>query len=266
LSEVIPASTIDRSLIEELQPFRGRSRFRYSAPCWRDSWVFSIVKTVNPVAGGPLGAPMRFPRLPSLLCSLAFVVGALCAPAASAVPVQVDITGTVTGIDNHAGLGFSYAPFLNLAIGDTVTGSWVYDTSTPFGVVPISGSPLGYFIESMSFSTGGGFGAFANFTDSGLASFMRPASGHVFPDHGYSVSLQFAPNYFDAIPPSALDTSALLFGSIFGSYAMNPSSFMSYTADVTRITASVVPLPAAIWLFASVLLGLLGIQRRQWRG
>jgi hypothetical protein len=209
---------------------------------------------------------MRFPRLPTFLCSLALVVGALCVPAANAVPVQVDITGTVTGIDNHAGLGFSYAPFLNLAIGDTVTGSWVYDTSTPFGVVPITGSPLGYFIESMSFSTGGGFGAYANFSNSGLASFTRPRTGRVFPDQEYSVSLQFAPNYFDAIPPSALDTSALMFGSIFGYYAMNPFSFMSYTADVTRITASAVPLPPAIWLFASAFLGLLGIQRRQRRG
>jgi hypothetical protein len=209
---------------------------------------------------------MRFPRLPTFLCSLALVVGALCVPAANAVPVQVDITGTVTGIDNHAGLGFSYAPFLNLAIGDTVTGSWVYDTSTPFGVVPITGSPLGYFIESMSFSTGGGFGAYANFSNSGLASFTRPGTGRVFPDQEYSVSLQFAPNYFDAIPPSSLDTSALMFGSIFGYYAMNPFSFMSYTADVTRITASAVPLPPAIWLFASAFLGLLGIQRRQRRG
>lgn len=223
--------------------------------------IQSLTAQQEPVAGGSEGDYMSFPRLPTVLCSLALVVAALCAPAANAAPVQVDVTSTVTGIDNHAGLGFNYAPFLNLAIGDTVTGSWVYDTSTPYGVVPISGSPLGYFIQSMSFSTGGGFGAYANFSDSGLATFTRPLSGRVFPDQGYSVSLQFAPNYFDAIPPSALDSSALLFGSIFGTYAMNPFSFISFSADVTRISSSVVPLPPAIWLFASALLGLLGVQR-----
>jgi hypothetical protein len=212
---------------------------------------------------------MRLHELPApprcALLSLALVVGVLCAPSANAVPVQVDVTGTVTGIDNHAGLGFNYAPFLNLAIGDTVTGSWVYDTSTPYGLIPISGTHFGYgMVSGMWFSTGGSPGAYANFSNSGAgsyASFDLPIDGRFFPDHAYSVSLQFAPNYFDAIPPSALDTSALLFGSIFGSYAMNPFSWMSYTADVTRITSSVVPLPPAIWLFASALLGLLGMQR-----
>lgn len=205
---------------------------------------------------------MSFPRFPTVVCSLALVVGALCAPSANAVPVQVDVVATVTGIDDHSTFMFTYAPFADLAIGDTVTGSWTYDTSTPFGPVPISGSPLGYFIESMSFSTGGGIGAYANFSDSGLATFRLPGTGRLFPDQSYSVSLQFEPNYFAAIPPSALDTTALLFGSMFGSYARIPNDYISFSADVTSVIAhSVVPLPPAAWLFASALLGLLGIQR-----
>jgi hypothetical protein len=205
---------------------------------------------------------MSFPRLPSVLCSFALVLGALCAPAANAVPVHVGITGTVTAIDNHVDPFFGFIPFGSLAIGDTVTGGWTYDTSTPFGFTPAMGNPLGYFMEGMDFSTGAAGGAVANFSDSGLATFMRPGTkGRAFPDQEYLVSLQFAPDYFDAIPPSALDTSALLFGSIFGYYATAPVSYISFSADVTRITASAVPLPAAIWLFASALLGLLGIQR-----
>jgi hypothetical protein len=205
---------------------------------------------------------MSFPRLPTALCSLAVVVGALCPPSANAVPVQVDVTGTVTGIDNHSSIMFTYAPMLDLEIGDTVTGSWLYDTATPFGPVPISGSPLGYLIESMSFSTGGGIGAYANFSTNGLATFNLPGTGRIFPAQSYSVSLQFGPNYFDAIPPSALDTSALLFGSIFGLYAAIPNDYISYSASVTSVIArSVVPLPPAAWLFASALLGLFGIQR-----
>jgi hypothetical protein len=211
---------------------------------------------------------MRFPHLPSVLCSLALVVGALCAPAANAVPVQVDVTGIVTVIDHNPGLGYSYAPFLDLRMGDTVTGSWVYDTSTPYGIVPITGFPYGYVMPSgMWFSTSNGVEnfAYANFSNSGAgsyATFQVPSfNGHYFPDQPYQVSLQFAPNYFDAIPPSALDTSALLVGSIFGTYAMNPFSYISFGADVTRISSSVVPLPPANWLFATALLGLLGVQR-----
>ena len=97
---------------------------------------------------------MGYPRLPALLCSLVVTVCALCAPTARAVTVQVSVTSTVTGIDNHSSLGFNYEPFSSLAIGDTVTGSWSYDTATPFGVLPLSGFHTGYLMQGMSFSTG----------------------------------------------------------------------------------------------------------------
>ena len=208
---------------------------------------------------------MSFPRLSSLLSLLAVMVGTLCAPQAGAVTVQVSVTGTVTGIDDHSSFGFNYAPFSNLSIGDTVTGSWSYDTATPYGSIPISGTHFGYFMPGgMSFSTGGAIGSYANFAND-LATFSTPGSGRLFPEQSYSVSLRFAQNYFDAIPPSALDMSALLFGSIGGTFARFPGNYISFTADVTRV-ASVVPLPPAVWLFASALLGLLGIRRsRQWR-
>jgi hypothetical protein len=194
----------------------------------------------------------------ALLCSLVLLVSALCAPSAHAVPVQVAVTGTVTGIDNHISLAAN--PFGSLSVGDSVSGSWSYDTSTPFGVIPISGTHFGYFIESMSFSTGGGTGAYATF-ENDRAVFNLPGSGRVFPDQSYLVSLQFAPNYLDAIPPSALDMNAFLFGSIFGSFTAFPGSFISYTADVTRVTSiSSVPVPSALWLFASSLLAGLGVK------
>jgi hypothetical protein len=48
----------------------------------------------------------------------------------------------------------------------------VYDTSTPFGIIPISGTHYGYGMQSgMWCSTSGRFGAYANFSDSGLATF-----------------------------------------------------------------------------------------------
>jgi hypothetical protein len=210
---------------------------------------------------------MSFPRrLPSVLGSFALVLGALCAPAANAVSVQVDITATVTGINDHSNL-FNYPPFENLKVGDTVNGFWSYDTSTPYGLIPITGTHYGYGMpDGMWFSTGGGPGAYANFDASGSAVFnLLGFQGHLFPDQAYGASLQFEPNYFDAIPPSALDMSAFLFGTMGGTYTQYPGNYISYTANITHV-ASVVPLPPAIWLFASALLGVLGMQSRRWRG
>jgi hypothetical protein len=208
---------------------------------------------------------MRLTRFPALLTCLALMGAALHASPAQAAIVQVSVAGTVTGIDNHLSLATN--PYGSLSVGDTVTGSWSYDTATPFGLVPISGTHFGYLVESMSFSTGGATGAFATF-DEDRAVFNLPGSGRVFPERSYLVSLQFAPNYFNAIPPSALDMSAFLFGSIFGSYTAFPGSFISYTADVTRVASvSSVPIPSAIWLFLSSLLAGLGLKwSRQPRG
>ena len=199
-------------------------------------------------------------RIYSLLCSLAVTVGSLCAPSAEAAVVQVSVVGIVTTIDDHHALGFNNQNFLNLAVGDSVTGSWSYDTSTPYGLIPISGLNFGYFMPGgMSFSTGGQIAAYANFAND-RAIFSAPGDGRFFPNSSYAASLQFMPNYFDAIPPSHLDMSGFLFGSIFGSYAQNPFSFISFSADITRVT-SVVPIPSAVWLFLSGLLGVLGFRR-----
>jgi hypothetical protein len=212
---------------------------------------------------------MSCSRFAALLWSLVFAVCALCAPSTHATTVQVYVTGTVTGIDNHSLPGFSNPTFSNLALGDLITGHWSYDTTTPFGLIPISGTHFGYALDNfglMSFSTGGRTGGFANFSNAGSALFDLPGSGRVFPEESYSVSLQFEPNYFDAIPPSALDMSAFLFGSIFGTYTAFPGNFISYMANVTSV-ASVVPLPSAVWLFVSALLGFFGMCRsRFWLG
>jgi hypothetical protein len=208
---------------------------------------------------------MRFTRFPALLSCVVLMVAALGASSTQAAIVQVSVSGAVTGIDNHLSLATN--PYGSLSIGDSVTGNWSYDTATPFGLVPISGTHYGYLVESMSFSTGGATGAYATF-DNDQAVFNLPGSGRVFPERSYLVSLQFAPNYFDAIPPSALDMSAFLFGSIFGSYTAFPGSFISYTANVTHVASiSSVPVPSAIWLFLSSLLAGLGVKwSRQSRG
>jgi hypothetical protein len=196
------------------------------------------------------------------LCSLVLLISALCTPSAQAVTVLVSITGTVTGVNDHSFPdSFNNSRFSDLSIGDTVTGLWGYDTSTPFGIIPISGfpPPSGYFMPSgMSFSTGGQPAAYANFSTDGRATFSSPGSdGRFFPAQAYSVSLQFQPNYFDAIPPSVLDMSAFLFGTMSGSFSRYPTNTISYSANITHV-AGVVPLPPAVWLFVSALLALLG--------
>jgi hypothetical protein len=176
---------------------------------------------------------MSWPRFPAHLGALLLVVGALCAPSANAVPVFVSVTGTVTQIDDHSNEFFNNPRFENLEIGDTVNGVWSYDTSTPYGVIPIFGSPSGYFMPSgMGFSTGGQPTAYANFSTDGGASFVSPGSdGRIFPAMSYSVGLRFEPNYFYAIPPPVLDMSAFLFGTMSGSFTRYPTNSISYSAQ-----------------------------------
>jgi hypothetical protein len=193
------------------------------------------------------------------LCSLLLVINALCTPSAQAVSVTVSVTGTVTAINDHSFPDvFNNPLFENLEVGDTVTGIWAYDTATPFGIIPTFGSPTGYAMGGMSLSTGGQPGAYANFSTDGRATFSSPGSdGRLYPVQSYFVSLQFQPNYFDAIPPSVLDMSAFLFGTMSGSFSRYPTNTISYSANITHV-AGVVPLPPAVWLFVSAVLALLG--------
>jgi hypothetical protein len=196
-------------------------------------------------------------RLPALLGALLLVVGV----SANASPVNVSITATVTQVNDHSFPDtFNNLAFSSLEVGSTVTGSWSYDTETPLSRSSPYGSQLGYYMSGMNFSTGGGPSAYATFTDDGWANFSLPGADRTFPSLGYFVSLQFAPDYFDAIPPSALDMNALLFGTMSGSFTRYPFNSISFSADIVGVAAraaSVVPIPAAVWLFVSGLLGLL---------
>jgi hypothetical protein len=103
------------------------------------------------------------------------------------------------------------------------------------------------------------FGGYAagNFTESRV-SVQLSGTGRYFPEWRSSLNLQFTPNYFGAIPPTYMDTSALVAGSLFGMYSKNPFETTTFNAVVNSV--SLVPIPSAALLFGSALLGLFGLR------
>lgn len=204
-------------------------------------------------------------------CSVA-LLALLQIPLALAAPVQVVVTATVTDVSRPTS-PFTSDPYAQLAVGDTITGGLIYDTSTPYGPAPLSCFCFGYTFGGMSFtnndgwSGGGGFG-YANFTqDTGLASFNSPGDTRYassFPSVSFFMNLFFDPYSFNGIPPAHLDFDAFVRGSIFGSYVRIPVEGYdaSFSANVTSAAGvSPIPIPAAGWLFVSALGAPIGVRR-----
>jgi len=209
---------------------------------------------------------MRFTR--STRLGAVALLCALCAPVSHAAPVSVTVTGKVSEVVSSVDFFTSLNPFLGLSVGDTITGSWSYDTSTPLMPVNRYATEFGYLMGGMRFVNDSGWStetgsSYATFDQDGSASFIAAGQdGRHFPSVALSVFLNFPSDYFDSIPPSHFDSTALLFGSISGFAAAVPSQTIGFSADVTSVNAHVVPIPAAIWLFGAALVGLFGLRRK----
>lgn len=197
---------------------------------------------------------------PTLIAWLAACL-LLFAASARGTAVTVTASGTVTEISYATQYPWTVNPFPGLAVGDLVTATFSYDTTATYGPVPLGCCTVGYSVPSYSVQGDSfGFGGYAagNFSDS-HASIWLPGSGRYFPEWSSAISLDFVPNYFSAIPPNQMDTSALVAGTIWGSFAQLPYLTSSFRATVTSVTSvSAVPLPSAAILFGSALLGFIG--------
>jgi hypothetical protein len=177
-----------------------------------------------------------------------------------ATSVTVVTTATVTQTSYEPEFQWGVNPFPGLAVGDVLTASFTYDTTATYGLVPLGCCTVGYSVPEYQVSGDDiGFGGYAvgNFTDSSV-SVVLPGSGRYFPEWTSSLNLQFSPDYFSAIPPGYMDTSALVAGTLFGSYAQNPFSLLTFTAIVNSVATPSVPIPPTAVLFGSALLALIG--------
>ena len=145
---------------------------------------------------------------------------------------------------------------LNTNIFADVEISGVSDIPLDAGTVATGGG----FFDLLTSSSNPGWGLEINFTS---ASITHIAAGGVeialFGAAAASTGNQNLP--FDLVMG---DTVSFTFSSTNFSASDNGTYLTGFTASATgNVTGSVVPVPAAVWLFGSGLLGLVGVARRK---
>ena len=169
-----------------------------------------------------------------------------------------DIAGLQTAID--AGLtngevvsGIGSAP----AIDGTYVGTGIHvSTHTVVGPGGLDGylelgpSPIATTTWNTSLAPGCTLGVDGNYIDNTGGGCMGVNPSGVLP-----LVLDTAPNTFDSTPGNqGIGGSPMLDGPFQGS---------NFNVNVTSLTVTAVPVPAAVWLFGSGLLGLMGMARRR---
>lgn len=238
------------------------------------------------------------------LFAATLTLGMVCLPAASyAATTQFDFTAVIGGgnvpADNVTGTFISEG----IANGDTITGSFIYDTNTDLATGPDTDVPPGGNRGQYHF-VGSPYGAMISI-DSGYtytsesevivevqndfvldAATNNEINGHI-PQGTYDVLSVFAflPNA-GATGTSDIEWGINIIGdsSWFSGNAVIPDLPAIYdvylqadeydssnnvlgsvktTFDDSTSSVSAVPVPAAVWLFGSGLLGLVGVARRK---
>jgi hypothetical protein len=210
---------------------------------------------------------MRISRL--LGAAFACVVALISTSSYSSIIIY-DFTGTVTDAGNIAGVSAS--------IGDTIIGKFAYDTATSdsnadptlgdyinFGITP----PLMITLPSGSITFGDFTSVFVT-VDTNIniaAGLPDPTAPGFYIDHDIIFSLNSTSTALatDAIPTN-IDLND--FDSVIGTFSSFNFNLFLPTGDpiqysIDTLTIRAVPIPSAVWLFGSGLLGLIGISKRK---
>lgn len=172
-------------------------------------------------------------RLMSLIAALALMAGISVAHAA---PVSFSLVGNV----DYADFGNDFG----LATNDDISGIGSYDDSSLTGIGT----------ESILFSGGNTLSLTVGSESFTQADDLTPASlvfdGGVFQYLSFSGDA-FSFGFFDSYPCGAT------------CFEGEDDNFNIIEGTWTSFTTTVVPVPAAVWLFGSGLLGLAGLARRK---
>lgn len=193
---------------------------------------------------------------------------------ANAEIITVNYSGTLTDVGSLFGATAS--------VGDAMTGSFSYDTAGGGGILSMTVS-FGAFTASLS-----GSGSTTVQNDQMNGSATNPADGFILRGSSTSDSLNgYSDPYMqfgllkdnldgqlwdDTLLPDSVDWANITLADInkpdwrildFG--VANTASFRDDQIrwSVDGFTVSQVPVPAAVWLFGSGLIGLFGVARRK---
>jgi len=206
-----------------------------------------------------------------MLVVLLACVLAMVSTSASAAPITVNWTGTVTA----TGVAGS------VDIGDTISGYYTYDdgTTVTTSVYNPAADSNTFVTNHDSYFSVNGFSGYTTGNNIAVFNDFSVSTGDQFDTRGYG-----APYFGDTIggfsvtqifvrfndsTATALDTSALPsfldpadFDNNLKSRIDGPG-IQFQIDDFSFSEASTVPVPAAAWLFGSGLLGLIGVARRK---
>jgi len=206
---------------------------------------------------------MKISRLLGLIYALVLCISAL---SANATTVTYTVSGTVTDGGSIGGVSAS--------VGDLITGEFTYDLATPdsnpdpaFGdyIDPIITPPLKITLPNGSITFEPGLLVTVDvFKGINIASGLSDPTS---PDSFIDIDFRF----FDPIMPlasDALPTTIDLndFNSTTGAFSSFSSATDEPVGDPIHFsidTMTVVPIPSAILLFVSGLLGVLGLTRKK---
>jgi len=203
---------------------------------------------------------------------LFIAVGLHVVGSADASLITYNVGGVITNVDSR---------ITSVEIGDTWSAEFSIESTTldsdMFAFTGLYRNPVGsYSVGGVQFSSSSNFAsatvAVVNTTHDAFAYDLRSDAGSIDSIDGYS--LRF-------IRTILQDTSGTVFENDFltNSIGLNLSNFDSnlfiaqtfdgnniFTAlrgDITSYSATVVPIPAAVWLFGSSVLGLLMFRRKE---
>ncbi len=180
-------------------------------------------------------------KIKSILCLLILISGS-----ANAALINLTVNGTVDAATNWGGL----------SAGDAITADLTLDTASYTGI--------GY--ETFNFTgdnalaiTAGSF-SFDQSMDSALNASITFNNGVMYDfNFGALFGVNGAPEDFDSVGLNILASRSVTTGK--GGNAVTTNYVLAAHWDAATLTA--VPVPAAVWLFGSGLLGLAGVARRK---
>ena len=194
------------------------------------------------------------------------------------------VTWTFTGtIDALGGVNSEPVPGIN--IGDAVTGTVIYDTNTTpepdtseyteYELTPTGGlftiEVSGLTFTHSSAIEGSILGAGVRNDRSGRGDSVSIQSENTIEVNRLEIFIKDLISPFDLLSdeslPTYLDLSKAEGGGNYGHIQtqgyLGTAPFQSATFSVDTLSTSVVPVPTALWLFGSGLIGLVGLARRK---
>lgn len=174
---------------------------------------------------------------------LSLVLSSLLVPlTANAAAIEITSTSGGVGITNGSD---NFTAVASHSTGAAVAGSFTdtWDVVNPAGATASVSTSSGFSAFNVQYSTDGG-GSFTSFSPSQNGS-------------SFSFNSAFIAAAFSANSPLKVIFSGVLDGSVASSYNFTVSSGVGAPAP------NAVPVPAAVWLFGSALMGLVSVSRRK---